>query len=205
VSSEHRAAAALQTADPHAEDYSRREVRHMAFVARRLDRQSGFTLVEVLTTITIAGILMATAVVGMFSLARSQQQASTAQALLSSMRAAQASAQGEGRAYCVRIDSTTSWSTWRYSCDPAEATSPGSPTKVATSTTSGTAYLASFALSASSISGLAHSCPGSALGCAFFYPRGLASSGTLDVRRPSSSSKYTLTVVGITGRVFITH
>ena len=172
---------------------------------RKSESEHGFTLLEVLTTITIAGIVMASAVVGMFALARAQQQSSTAQSLLSAMRAAQASAQGEGRAYCIRIDSSTSWSTWRYSCDPAEPTTPGNPTKVGAGSVNGTAYVAATALTASSVSGLAHSCPAGVLGCAFFYPRGLASSGTLEVRRTSSSSKYLLTVVGITGRVFITH
>jgi hypothetical protein len=148
---------------------------------------------------------MATAVVGMTALGRSQAQSSTSESLLSSMRAAQARAQGEGRAYCIRIDTTTTWTTWRYSCDPAEPTTPSSPVKVGADAASGSSFLTSVSLTPSSLTGLAHSCPSGALGCAFFYPRGVASSGTVQVRRPSSSSIYTLTVVGITGRVFVTH
>ena len=169
------------------------------------DREAGFTLLELLTVMSIGGILMALAVGGMFKLARAQQQSATSESLLSTMRAAQANAQGEGRAYCVRFDSTTTWSTWRYSCDPAEPTTPGSPLQVNQGKTEGTAFLAAVSVTASPVSGLAHACPSTALGCAFFYPRGIASSGSVQVKRQSSSSTYTLTIVGITGRVFVTH
>ena len=170
------------------------------------ESSAGFTLLELLTVITIGGLLMTAAVSGMFGLARAQQQSATSESLLSTMRAAQANAQAEGRAYCVRFDTTTTWSTWRYSCDPAEVTTPSSPLQVNNGKTDGTAYLANVAVAASVVSGLARSCPSApVLGCAFFYPRGIASSGSVQVKRPSSGSTYTLNIVGITGRVFVTH
>lgn len=167
--------------------------------------EAGFTLLELLCAMILAGLLMATAVGGVIAFAHSQQQRSSAEALLASLRGAQAKAVAEGRTYCVRLDTSTTWSTWRYSCDPNEPTTPGSPTQVDMNGTNGTASILSNTLTASPVSGLAHSCPSSALGCSFFYPRGLASSGQVVIGRTQSSALSKLTVVGVTGRVFLTH
>ena len=168
-------------------------------------REGGFTLIELLTSITVAGILLAIAVSGMFALARSEQEQSTASGLLAALRTAQVRAQAEGRAYCVRLDAAQLWSVWRYSCDPLEAPSIDfTPGRVAMGNAEGTAVVTA-SLTSAPVAGLAHSCPPASLGCAFFYPRGLSSQGTVTVSRPGSTSVYTLNVVGLTGRVFLSH
>jgi len=164
-------------------------------------RERGFTLIEVMTAISIAGILMAIATWGLIALGRSQQEQATANSVLASLRSAEARSQAEGRAYCVRFDNAQSWSLWRYSCDPADPVTAGS--RVEASTPEGTALVSSVNFAVNPVAGLIHSCPVG--GCAYFYPRGLASSGSVTVTRPGSSSSYKVTVVGITGRVFLTH
>ena len=162
----------------------------------------GFTLIEMLVAISIGGVLLTLSVAGMLAMARSQQQSSTANGVLTTLRSAEAKSLAEGRTYCVRFDSATAWTLWRYSCDPADST-PGVLQETAAA--QGTAVVGTVALTANAATGVAHSCPSPARGCAFFYPRGIASSGTVRITRPGSSSTYTATVVGITGRVFLTH
>jgi hypothetical protein len=144
---------------------------------------------------------MAIASWGLIALGRSQQEQATANSVLASLRSAEARSQAEGRAYCVRFDSAQSWSLWRYSCDPADPLTPGA--KIEANAPEGTALVSTINFNVNPAAGLTHSC--SVGGCAYFYPRGLASSGSVTITRPGSTSSYTVTVVGITGRVFLTH
>lgn len=163
----------------------------------------GFTLIELMVTLAIAGILFAIAVPSLHAYAVTQQESATAQSVLGTFRTAEERAQAEGRTYCVSIDSSTSWSLWRYSCNAADST-PSPATQVDTYTASGNATVgnATFPSSFSTTSGTTLTC--AEIACAFFDPRGVASKGSVEVTRPNSDAVYTINVEGLTGRVYLT-
>lgn len=169
----------------------------------RLQRSDGFTMIELMVALAVAGILFAIAAPSLHAYLVTQQESSTAQSLLGTFRMAEERAQAEGRTYCVSVDSSTSWSLWRYSCNPADDT-PAPAKQVDTYTASGNATVsnATFPTSFSTTSGSTLTCGN--ISCAFFDPRGVASKGSVEVNRPNSNAVYTVNVEGLTGRVYLT-
>lgn len=161
--------------------------------------ESGFTLVELLTAMTLFGILSSIAVMGLRSYQAAADESATARNLVFAFRNAAEQAQSEGRTYCVSFDTQTTWSVWRYSCDPSVtgALRVGQNDRVQGTS----AYLTGFALSAPP--GLVNGCPAPGLACAYFYPRGNSSSGTVSVGRANSTKTYTVTLEGLTSRAFL--
>lgn len=165
---------------------------------------AGFTLIETMVTLLIIGILATIATLGVLAYARTQQESATAQKVLSALRSAAARAQSEGSTFCVYFQSPTEWTMWQYSCDPSETTTPHAPVQIGTGYTNGVGQVASVSITTNPGPGFASMCP-TAGQCVFFYPQGLASSGTVTVDRSDAPTgkQYTIQVVGLTSRVFI--
>ena len=149
-------------------------------------RDSGFTLIEVMVTIALLGIVMAFAVSGWSSWARSSEQSGTARELQSLMRQTQQRAVTEGRAMCVQFEvSSNNYTVYRGACGDTARVRVGGPF-----TTDGAqVHVASPSFAGTPSTGVT------------FFARGTATQGTVKVTRTGSSKVYTLAVEGLTGRV----
>lgn len=144
-------------------------------------RDDGFTLIEVLVTISLMGVLMAITVSGWSSWAGAREQSGTARELQSVLRETQQRAVTEGTAMCVTFAST-SYTVWRGSC----ASPVASRTRVQGPLAVG--------------GGVRLGSAGVPAGVTF-NPRGTSTGGSVTVTRGGSSKVYTLQVEGFTGRV----
>jgi prepilin-type N-terminal cleavage/methylation domain-containing protein len=163
--------------------------------ARSSAPDRGFTLIESIFTMAIAAILMAIAIWGMRSYLNASQEQNTATQIQSTLRNADDRSLAEGRTYCVLFTST-SWTTYVHDCT-VSTNKVGATQKVGDSSDS---LAASFPVPVGMDPSETTNCP-VANQCAYFYPRGNALAGTLTVTRSGSSKTYTITVVGLTGRV----
>lgn len=155
-----------------------------------LSRDAGFTLIEVLVAIMLAGILMAIAVPSWRSYQRAADERGTAESIVSVLRNSQQRAVAEGRIYCVRFfTSAGSWSVYRTSC--------GSGTALQTGQVQG---------SSTTLTSAAFDQPsGGQAADAYFYASAKAGGGSVKVNRTGSTTSYTITVEGLTGRVSVDH
>lgn len=152
------------------------------------DRDSGFTLVEVMVAISLVGIMMAIAVGGFRSWADASAHQGTARELQSVMRQAQQRAVTEGRAMCVDFNiPANEYNLYLGACDVASRVLVSGPMK----TEAPQVRLATPVFTAPS---------GTTTGVTF-YARGTAWPGTVKVTRDNSAKVYTLSVEGLTGRV----
>jgi type II secretion system protein H len=151
-------------------------------------RDEGFTMIEVLVTTSLLGLMMAIAISGWSSWARSSAHSGTARELQSILRQTEERAVTEGRAMCVLFDSTANrYTVYRGVCGGSDLTRVLGP--VATASTEVRIASPVFTSMAGTTTGVT------------FYARGTASPGTVRVTRSGSSKVYTLTVEGLTGRV----
>lgn len=149
---------------------------------------SGFTLIEVVVTTALLGIMMAIAVSGWGSWARANEQSGTARQIQSVLRQAQQRAVTEGRAMCVRFDTASDeYTVFRGTCDAADKVVVEGP--MDTSSPAVHLVAPSFQSSTGSRPGVS------------FAARGTAWPGEVRVTRDGSSKVYTLKVEGLTGRV----
>lgn len=167
---------------------------------RREDR--GFTMLEMMVTLSLAGILMATSVWGMKNYLVASRHSGTASDLRSTLRNAGERALSEGRTYCVYMQAT-SWTVYRYACS-GTGSSGAAAVKVAgpyaVQDPSITLANISFPAPATAVPNQTTNCP-IAGRCAYFYPRGTALAGSVQVTRSGSSKVYTISVEGLTSRV----
>lgn len=153
-------------------------------------RDSGYSLAEILTSISLIGTLMAIAVGGWSMWSRASAQSGLAREIQSVMRQAQQRAVTEGIASCVWFnDDADSYTVYRGGCSDASKVKVSGPTKVARHLRIDSP---AFALSAGSSSG------------ATFQGRGTGSPGSVTVKRDGSSRSFVLSVDWLTGRVSLT-
>lgn len=154
---------------------------------RRDHGDGGFTLVEMMWSIAIFGVLAAISVGGLRGWTQAREHSGTAAAVQSLLREAQQRAVTEGRATCVSFDvGTQAYAMYRGSCDD--------PTRVLLQTRHPDA--GRVRLAAPAFVGPSGSTPG-----VTFKPRGTAWPGSVQVTRTGSGKIYTVSVEGLTGRV----
>ncbi len=153
------------------------------------NRDSGFTMIELLVTISLLGIMMAIAISGWTSWAKASSQSGAARELQSVMRQAQVRAVTEGRAICVafRVAQNDYTRLPRRLRRRDQGQDPSDPVV----SSSADVHLASPAFTGTS---------GVSTGVTF-NARGTAWPGSVQVTRAGSSKTYNLTVEGLTGRV----
>jgi hypothetical protein len=147
-----------------------------------------------MVTLTLAGILMALAVGAMHAYLISTRQANTTDDIRSALRAAAEESLSEGRTYCLYFTST-SWTLYKSDCTVAADKAAG-PYSVEDPSVTLTSF--NFTPPSPAVPGQNSACP-MANQCAYFYPRGTALAGTLQVVRPGKT--YTIKVEGLTSRV----
>ncbi|MEP7055021.1 MAG: prepilin-type N-terminal cleavage/methylation domain-containing protein [Actinomycetota bacterium] len=158
----------------------------------------GYTLIEVMTAISLGAILMAVSTWSFVRYNRATSQSGTAIELRSLFRNVGERALSEGRTYCVYInDGSDSWSTYKSDCTVA-ANKVDGPKKPDNGTVAITSV--SFGVAAPAIANQTRACP-VANACAYFYPRGNALAGTVSVTRSGTSKTYTISIEGLTARV----
>ena len=150
----------------------------------------GFTLVELMVTMLIASTLMSIGAFGFTNWQHTSQQRGTAQELVSALRNTAVRSVSEGRTYCVDFDSAAaqSYSVYRVSC--STGTLAGGGARTASTKVSLTTNVTSTPCLAG------HK-------CIYFYPRGTASPATVNVTSSARSKVYTITVEGLTARVYM--
>ena len=157
---------------------------------RHEDGDAGFTLVEVLITMVLMGVMMAVAVAGWHSWASAREHSGTAQEVTSYLRQAQQRAVTEGRAMCVDFDLAHSeWSIYRGRCDVTGKVLLQGP--VPTGSDDVNIASASFTGDASGQHGVT------------FTARGTAWPGEVRISRSGTDKTYVIQVEGLTGRVSI--
>lgn len=148
---------------------------------------AGYTMIEMIVTIALAGTLMAIAVNGWQGWTKASAQQGLADRLQSSLRLAQQRAVTEGSSMCVLFDDDT-WRLYRGAC------TSNSKTALSGAEDTGDADLhltdPRFTVGVGSTStGVT------------FTPRGSATPGRVKVTRDDSSRVLTVTVESLTGRV----
>jgi prepilin-type N-terminal cleavage/methylation domain-containing protein len=166
-------------------------------VAGEHRREAGFTMIEMIVTLAIASVLMAIATWGMHNYLIASSEAGTAGDVVSALRNAAEQSLSEGRTYCVYLTSSA-WTVYRSDCTVAADKTNGPNQVTDTSVTLGTI---TFPVPNPPIANQRTACPVTGR-CAYFYPRGTALAGGLQVTRPGKT--YSISVEGLTGRVSVT-
>ena len=149
---------------------------------------SGFTLLEVMVTIALAGVLMAIAVGGWSSWAKANAHSGAAREIQSAMRQAQQQAVTEGTATCFLFDDAAdTYAVYRGPCADAGKQLVKGPVAISPHV---------------DITSPEFGASGADAGTSFLG-RGTGTAGKVRVTRPGSAKKYTLTVDELTGRVGI--
>ena len=154
----------------------------------------GFTLIELLVTLSLGAVLTGLAGTSLADWSESNAHKGTRDEVVSALRNTAQRALAEGRTHCVAFQSDGSWKVYRRACDSTgEAVLTGGANSPGSLVTSGFGYVA----------GLPSACTTGATptSCAYFYPRGTATSGTVTVSRPGKPT-YTVNVEQLTSRVY---
>ncbi len=150
-------------------------------------REDGFTLLELLVTMTILGIVLAIAVAPYKNYQRAQAHQNTARLVVASLRGAQVSAVAENATYRVTFAADGgSWQAARLSGTTWTDVGPAGTSADRTVSVADPSFRQS---------------DGSLGATVYFYPRGSATKGSLVVVRAGRDKVYTVTVEGLTARV----
>ncbi len=153
-------------------------------------------MIELIVTLSIAGVLMSIGILAMHTFLIAQRERGTASDVRSALRSTGERALSEGRTYCVSF-TTTTWTVYRSDCT-VPANKVAGPYRVEDQSITVTAV--SFPAPQTPVPGQNTACP-TAGQCVYFYPRGTALAGSLQISRPGKT--YTVTVEGLTGRVSV--
>ncbi len=149
---------------------------------------AGFTLIEILVSLTILGVILAIGVGGWSGWAAANEQEGAVATLRGTMRDAQQQAVTEASSICVMLQAgTDKYATYLGACDAPSKTLLRGP----------------FALDSKRVHLVAPSFAGpsgSSTGVTF-SSRGTATPGSVKVTRDGSSKVWQLSVEGLTGRV----
>lgn len=151
-------------------------------------RDSGFTLIEVMTTLALLGILAAISVSGWSSWAKASAHSGAAREIQSAMRQAQQRAVTEGRAMCVWFDDAAdTYTIYRGRCTDASKVKISGPVKTASQVAiQGPNFTSSAGTPSTGVT---------------FQGRGTGSPGDVRIVRDGSSKIFVLKVDWLTGRV----
>lgn len=146
----------------------------------------GFTLVELLVSLSLVGVMSGLAVTGWSGYAAASEHSGTRNDVVSALRAANQRALAEAKPYCVTFDVVAgTWSTRRLSCTGDVIKGPEQVEGKGV-TLSNAAFLQPDASTQPQV---------------LFTPRGTGSKGSMQISRAGSSKVYVITVEGLTGRV----
>ncbi len=149
-------------------------------------RDSGFTLIELMVTMTLFGILIAISVAPYRNYQHAQGHLNSTRNLVGVMRNLQVRAVAENNTYRVTFHPNgKSWTSERKSGTAWVQVGTGGPSET-TVRYRDVDFLQT---------------DGSMSNTAYFYPRGSASKGSLRVERSGRSKVYTVTLEGLTARV----
>lgn len=156
----------------------------------RTGSDAGVTLIEVLVTMVLSTIIGSLGLLSLQAYGNQQDRQGTADEVVSVLRATAQRSLSEGRTYCVQLDpASDDWTVWRRSCS-------GTGTEVdGGGSARGDAELAAIGFTAPAAAG----CAGSGT-CVYFYPRGTATPGSLQVNW-GTADNVTVTVEGLSSRV----
>lgn len=149
------------------------------------NRDSGFTMIELLVTLSLLGIMMAIAISGWSSWAKASAQSGTARELQSVLRQAHQRAVTEGTSMCAAFDvADDTYTVYRGACGGVAVLGPFHTDAAAVHLA-----LPSFDDAGTPVTGVT------------MHARGTATPGSVIVTRDGSSKQYTVTVERLTGRV----
>ncbi len=146
----------------------------------------GFTLIEVLMTTVVMGVILGFAIGGWRGYAAAREQSGAGQQVREALRQAQQQAVTEGTYVCVTFAST-SYQVYDGSCDSSSKVALGSPRTLP----DGISFQ-----SPSFTTG-----PGATVPGVTFRSRGTATPGSVSLRRDGSTTTTSISVEGLTGRV----
>jgi prepilin-type N-terminal cleavage/methylation domain-containing protein len=154
----------------------------------RSNSDAGFTLLEVMASMVLFGIMCAIVVTSYGKYRQSHELQGSADQLVSALRNIQEEATSEGVTYCMRLGADSkSWAVYKTDC--TSGTNAGFIGKTIAPAVTYTAASFQDRNGATSTTDI------------YFYRSGMASRGTVKVIRAGSTRAYTITIVGLTGRV----